>query len=132
MALDRSGTPRRTQWRYVELPTKDYLKWDGTLFKDERGAVKRKRPKKTESRPRKRGQGGLETKSRPGPESDGHFTRQVARESKAISTSRGGRESKSISRLTTGGGAGGSLVKKEQGKVSWSTPILELSATRGN
>ena len=47
------------------------------------------------------------------------------RETTSISAARPGRETTSISRLTTGGGAGGSLVKKEQGKVPWSTPILE-------
>ena len=43
----------------------------------------------------------------------------------AISDEGGGPQMQAISRLTTGGGAGGSLVKKEQGKMSWSTPILE-------
>ena len=71
------------------------------------------RRSKTESRPRKRGQGGPGSEARPGPESE------------AISQDRGGLESEAISRLTTRGGAGGRLVKKEQGKVPWSTPILE-------
>ena len=47
------------------------------------------------------------------------------RETTSISAAHPGRETTSISRLTTGGGAGGSLVKKEQSKVPWSTPILE-------
>ena len=43
----------------------------------------------------------------------------------AISDEDGGPQMQAISRLTTRGGAGGRLVKKEQGKVPWSTPILE-------
>ena len=83
------------------------------------------RAKETESRPQMQST----VASKPGP--------GLAREMRATSGSnwpanaghirQGGlaREMQSISRLTTGGGAGGRLVKKEQGKVPWSTPILE-------
>ena len=80
--LGVDGMGKAPQWRLTEadgpggrngdtwsLPTKDYLKWDGTLFEDERGEVKRKRLR-TETRPGKRGLGGLESEARPGPESE--------------------------------------------------------------
>ena len=69
--LGVDGKGKAPHWRLTELeapggrngdtwmlPTKDYLKWDGTKFRDDRGAVKRtrewrqkRRATKTESRP---------------------------------------------------------------------------------
>ena len=72
--LGVDGKGKAPHWRLTEaewpggrngntwmLPTKDYLKWDGTKFS---------RRSKTESRPRKRGQGGPGSEARPGPESE--------------------------------------------------------------
>ena len=89
-----------------------------------RGEVKRKRLRKqkpgleSEARAASKARPGLAPKARP-------LHSATGPESEAISQDRGGLESEAISRLTTRGGAGGRLVKKEQGKVPWSTPILE-------
>ena len=71
--LSLDGKGKAPHWRLTELeafgghngntwmlPTKDFLKWDGTKFQDDRGDVRRAR-EKTESRPGNRGQGGPET-----------------------------------------------------------------------
>ena len=132
--LGVDGMGKAPQWRLTEaegpggrngdtwsLPTKDYLKWDGTLFEDERGEAKRKRLRKqkpgleSEARAASKARLGLAPKARP-------LHSATGPESEAISQDRGGLESEAISRLTTRGRAGGRL---EQGKVSWSTPILE-------
>ena len=134
--LGVDGKGKAPQWRLTEaegpggrngdtwsLPTKDYLKWDGTLFEDVRGEVKRKRLRKQKP--------GLESEARvarnearPGPESEATSLGNWPRKRGHIPGPRWPRK-QAISRLTTGGGAGGRLVKKEQGKVPWSTPILE-------
>ena len=87
---------------------------------DERGEVKEARKQKPglETRP-----GRPRNKARPGRETTATSLGNWPRND-AISQDPWPRN-KSISRLTTRGGAGGSLVKKEQGKVPWSTPILE-------
>jgi hypothetical protein len=71
--LSLDGKGKAPHWRLTELeafgghngntwmlPTKDFLKWEGTKFQDDRGDVRRAR-EKTESRPGNRGQGGPET-----------------------------------------------------------------------
>ena len=81
--LGLEGKGKAPHWRLTEaewpggrngntwmLPTKDYLKWDGTKFS---------RRSKTESRPRKRGQGGLRSEARPGPESGASSVRNWPR-----------------------------------------------------
>ena len=65
-----------------------------------------------------------ETRSRPGPRNARPLQAATGPQMQAISDDRRWPAKQAISRLTTGGGAGGSLVKKEQGKVSWSTPML--------
>jgi hypothetical protein len=76
--LGVNGRGKAPHWRLTELeapggrngdtwmlPTKDFNRWDGTRFRDDCGAVKRGR--KTESRPAYAGQGGPQTRARPGP-----------------------------------------------------------------
>jgi hypothetical protein len=135
-ALGVDGKGKAAHWRLTEaeapggrngdtwmLPTKDYLKWDGTMFVDDRGAVKRERERKRNP--------GLQMQARvarkPGPglaRKCGPLQAATGPQMQAISDEGGGPQMQAISRLTTGGGAGGSLVKKEQGKMSWSTPTL--------
>jgi hypothetical protein len=70
--LGVDGKGKAPHWRLTEvewpggrngstwmLPTKEYLKWNGTKFRDGHGAVLRnRRMRKTESRPAHVGQGG--------------------------------------------------------------------------
>ena len=133
-SLGVAGKGKAPQWRLTELetpladskePTLDYKKWDGTPFNGNqiwrgRGQKPKKQNpgRETTSRVDAKQRPVLDAKQRPPHPRSG-------RETTSISAAHPGRETTSISRLTTGGGAGGSLVKKEQGKVPWSTPILE-------
>jgi hypothetical protein len=133
-SLGVAGKGKAPQWRLTELetpladskePTLDYKKWDGTPFNGNQAWRGRgQKPKKqnpgreTTSRVDAKQRPVLDAKQRPPHPRSG-------RETTSISAPHPGRETTSISRLTTGGGAGGPLVKKEQGKVPWSTPALE-------
>jgi hypothetical protein len=111
--LGVDGKGKAPRWRLTEvealggrngntwmLPTKDFNRWDGTRFRDDRGEVLRKR----------------KGKQNPGPESEARVARKarpvLARkarpvdpaggpESEAISEHEGGPESEARSRLTT-------------------------------
>ena len=92
--------------------------WMNAERSNGRGYEKQKPGLESEARAASKARPGLAPKARP-------LHSATGPESEAISEDRGGLESEAISRLTTRGGAGGRLVKKEQGKVPWSTPILE-------
>jgi hypothetical protein len=128
--LGVDGKGKAPHWRLTEaewpggrsgntwmLPTKDYLKWDGTKFRDNRGDVLRARRKK---------------KQNPGPESEARVARKVrpglARkfgplrpatgpESKAMQDTHAGPESEAISSLTTS-------MAETSVLLAWSTPTL--------
>jgi hypothetical protein len=73
-SLGVDGQGKAPHWRLTEveapggrngdtwmLATKDYLKWDGTKFPDDRGAVKREREKKQNPGPQMQARGGPQT-----------------------------------------------------------------------
>ena len=85
MALDRSRSARRTQWRYLELADEglpemgrhDCLRMNAERS-NERGKENRNPGLRNEARVAR-------NEARPGPRKRGHFTQQLARESEAIS-----------------------------------------------
>ena len=94
------------------------------MFVDDRGAVKREREREHNPACNCRPGGGR--KLGPGlARKCGPLQAATGPQMQAISDEGGGPQMQAIYRLTTGGGAGGRLVKKEQSKVPWSTPILE-------
>jgi len=92
-----SGGPNGNTWM---LPTKDYLKWNGTRFRDNRGDVLRTRKRKqnpgpeSEARVARKARPGLAAKARP-------LRSATGPESEAIQDPHPGPESEAISRLTT-------------------------------
>ena len=135
--LGVDGKGRAPHWRLTEaegpggrngdtwmLPTKDYLKWDGIPFEDERGAVKRARKRKQNPGPQsgarvdRKAVPGLDRKVVPLQPASGP---QIG----AISEPGGGPQSGAISRLTIWGGEGGCLVNEDShSSMPWSTPTL--------
>ena len=123
VALDRTRNARWPQWQRNQLSTTrngTARLFNGNQIWRGRGQKPKKQNpgRETTSRVDAKQRPVLDAKQRPPHPRTG-------RETTSISAAQPGRETTSISRLTTGGGAGGSLVKKEQGKVPWSTPILE-------
>jgi len=131
--LGVDGKGKAAQWRLTELETPladskeatlDYKRWDGTPFNGNQAWRGRGQ------KPKKQNPGG-ETTSRVGAKQPPVLGAKQpppdyrsGGETTSISAPQSGGETTSISRLTTGGGVGGSLMKEEQGKVPWSTPIL--------
>jgi hypothetical protein len=139
-SLGVDGMGKAPHWRITEanapggrngdtwmLPTRDYLKWDGTKFHDDRGAVKRRAKKQnpglqTQARVACKPRPGLACKPRPLPTTTGLQTQ-------AISDEGGGLQTQAISRSTSLGGRAGSFLKEQQGtKLPWSTPqVIEVT-----
>jgi hypothetical protein len=110
--LGVNGKGKAPHWRLTELeapggrngdtwmlPTKDFNRWNGMMFQDDRGAVKRVKEKQnpgpqSEARVAAKVRPGLASKVRPVHSGSG-------RESEAIQDPHPGRESEAISRRTT-------------------------------
>jgi hypothetical protein len=112
------------------LPTKDYLKWAGTMFQDDRGAAKRARKRKqnpgpqSEARVARKVRPGLARKVRPVAPGSGP-------QSEAIQDHPPGPQSEAISRSTTTRADARTVL------LPWSTPTvvevtdpIELAAIR--
>jgi hypothetical protein len=132
--LGVDGQGKAPRWRLTELeapggrngdtwmlPTKDFLKWNGTRFRDDRGAVKRESERKqnpgpqTKARVARKPRPGLARKPRPVHPPTGPQT-------KAISEHRGGPQMQARSRSTTRVG-GRALGKEDAGIVTdWPRP----------
>ena len=133
-SLGVAGKGKAPQWRLTELetpladskePTLDYKKWNGTPFNGNQAWRGRgQKPKKqnpgreTTSRVDAKQRPVLDAKQRP-------LRPRGGRETTSISATHPGRETTSISRLTTGGGVGGSLIKQKEGELPWIKPTLE-------
>jgi hypothetical protein len=121
--LGIDGKGKAPRWRLTELeapggrdsstlmlPTRDFLKWDGTKFRDDRGAVLRARKKKQNpglqrgARVACKEGPGLACKTRP-------LSPATGLQSKAISDTPPGLQSRARSRSTTR--AGGRALKTE-------------------
>jgi len=61
------------------LPTKDYLKWDGTIFRDDRGDVARAKERNNERKGRRGAKTAVEDWPRPDPNSTDPDDQQVIR-----------------------------------------------------
>jgi hypothetical protein len=132
--LGLDGKGRAPHWRLTELeapggrngstlmlPTKDFLKWNGTKFRDDRGAVRR-----------------VHEKQNPGPQREARVARKerpaLARklgplhpptgpQTRAIAEHRGGPQREAISRSTTRVARGRGLGNEEAGIVTdWPIP----------
>jgi hypothetical protein len=132
--LEASGGRNGNTWM---LPTKDYLKWDGTKFKDDQGAVKRTRKwrhtKKqnpgpyTEARVARTPRPGLACTSGPLQSPTGPYT-------EAISDPAPGPYTKAISRSTTQGGRAGAFETNGQqqktGRAGEARPVRDIIDVR--
>jgi hypothetical protein len=140
-SLGVDGMGKAPHWRITEadapggrngdtwmLPTRDYLKWDGTKFHDDRGAVKRARKKKQNP--------GLQSGARVDCKVGPGLAYKVVPvhpatglQSGAISDEGGGPQNGAIYRSTSLGGRAGSFLKEQRGtKLPWNTPtVIEVT-----
>jgi hypothetical protein len=114
--LGVEGKGKAPRWRLTELealggrngntwmpPTKDFNRWDGTKFRDDRGAVKRERERR-----RRRIVTGVHEKQNPGPQREARVARKQGPvdgtsgpQTEAIGNGQGGPQTEAISRSTT-------------------------------
>jgi hypothetical protein len=108
-SLGVDGKGLAPHWRLTELeaangntwmlPTKDYLRWSGSMFQDDRGAVRRAKRKQNpgpQSRARVARKPGPGMARKPGP-----VPLESGPQSRAIENGLGGPQTRSISRYTT-------------------------------
>jgi len=131
--LGVEGKGKAPQWRLTELetpladtrePTLDYKKWDGMPFNGNQAWRGRgQKPKK--QNPGRETTSRVDAKQRPVLDAKQCPLRpRGGRETTSILATHPGRETTSISRLTTGGGVGGSLMKQKEGKLPWIKPTV--------
>ena len=126
--LEVAGGRNGNTWM---LPTKDFLKWDGTKFRDDQGDVLRARKRKqnpgpeSEARVARKARPGLARKARP-------LSQATGPESEAISDHPTGPESEAISRSTTGAGRAGALNGQQQktGRADEARPVRDIIDVR--